>query len=435
PTAQAAAEGTDMFDHFRVNEQVEKALSRKVNLPSGGSLVIDRTEAMTVVDVNTGKFTGSGGNLEETVTKNNLEAAEEVIRQLRLRDIGGIIVVDFIDMVLESNRDLVTRRLVECLARDRTRHQVAEVTSLGLVQMTRKRIGTGLAESFDAAGEDMSGRGLMLPGTDEKDSGSSNRGRGRRSRGGDQGGRSGDQPAPQQDPEAEKKQDQSRSAVAAIAKATLKKSDDEADAAGAKGVDDKGGDNKGGDDRSGAAPNGDDQNGEEKSSERRSRRRGGRSRSRGSAQRDHEGQTQQDSTTAVTAETQTDASETASVETAAPDTAAAGAEKPNVDEQTTEKPKATAPKTEEPKVEAWQAFVPAQDAGPAPFMIGADSATTVQTRPEPEPQPAGEATMSSEATTALATDAESDADEAADESSESQPQKPALPILMLGMED
>src|SRR5699024_8649400 len=118
-----------------------------------------------------------------------------------------------------------------------------------------------------------------------------------------------------------------------------------------------------------------------------------------------------------------------------PDTAAAGAEKPNVDEQTTEKPKATAPKTEEPKVEAWQAFVPAQDAGPAPFMIGADSATTVQTRPEPEPQPAGEATMSSEATTALATDAESDADEAADESSESQPQKPALPILMLGMED
>ena len=435
PTAEAAAAGTDIFDHFRVNEQVEKALSRKVNLPSGGSLVIDRTEAMTVVDVNTGKFTGSGGNLEETVTKNNLEAAEEVIRQLRLRDIGGIIVVDFIDMVLESNRDLVTRRLVECLARDRTRHQVAEVTSLGLVQMTRKRIGTGLAESFDAAGEDMSGRGLMLPGTDEKDSGSSNRGRGRRSRGGDQGGKSGDQSASQQDPEAEKKQDQSRSAVAAIAKATLKKSDDEADAAGAKGVDDKGGDNKGGDDRSGAAPNGDDQNGEEKSSERRSRRRGGRSRSRGSAQRDHEGQTQQDSTTAVTAEAQTDASETASVETAAPDTAAAGAEKPNVDEQTTEKPKATAPKTEEPKVEAWQAFVPAQDAGPAPFMIGADSATTVQTRPEPEPQPAGEATMSSEATTALATDAESDADEAADESSESQPQKPALPILMLGMED
>ena len=156
----------DVFDHFRVSEQIEKALSRKVNLPSGGSLVIDRTEAMTVIDVNTGKFTGSGGNLEETVTKNNLEAAEEVIRQLRLRDIGGIIVVDFIDMVLESNRDLVVRRLVECLGRDRTKHQVAEVTSLGLVQMTRKRIGTGLAEGLVAAGEDLSGRGLVLPGTE-----------------------------------------------------------------------------------------------------------------------------------------------------------------------------------------------------------------------------------------------------------------------------
>ncbi len=110
-------------------------------LPSGGSLVIDRTEAMTVVDVNTGKFTGQGGNLEETVTRNNLEAAEEIVRQLRLRDVGGIVVIDFIDMVLESNRELVLRRLLECLARDRTKHQVAEVTSLGLVQMTRKRVG------------------------------------------------------------------------------------------------------------------------------------------------------------------------------------------------------------------------------------------------------------------------------------------------------
>ena len=137
-----------MFAAYRIDEQIHKGLDRKVWLPSGGSLVIDRTEAMTVVDVNTGKFTGSGGNLEETVTKNNLEAAEEMVRQLRLRDIGGIIVVDFIDMVLESNRDLVLRRLVECLGRDRTRHQVAEVTSLGLVQMTRKRIGTGLLESF-----------------------------------------------------------------------------------------------------------------------------------------------------------------------------------------------------------------------------------------------------------------------------------------------
>ncbi|HRN30135.1 MAG TPA: Rne/Rng family ribonuclease, partial [Terrimesophilobacter sp.] len=138
----------DSFDEFRIAEQIEKALDRKVWLPSGGSLVIDRTEAMTVVDVNTGKFVGSGGNLEETVTKNNLEAAEEIVRQLRLRDIGGIIVVDFIDMVLESNRDLVLRRLVECLSRDRTKHQVAEVTSLGLVQMTRKKLGLGLLESF-----------------------------------------------------------------------------------------------------------------------------------------------------------------------------------------------------------------------------------------------------------------------------------------------
>ena len=117
---------------------------------------------MTVVDVNTGKFTGSGGNLEETVTKNNLEAAEEMVRQLRLRDIGGIIVIDFIDMVLESNRDLVLRRLVECLGRDRTRHQVAEVTSLGLVQMTRKRIGTGLLEAFGTDCEACKGRGLVL---------------------------------------------------------------------------------------------------------------------------------------------------------------------------------------------------------------------------------------------------------------------------------
>ena len=150
----------DAFDHYRVDEQIAKALERKVWLPSGGSLVIDRTEAMTVIDVNTGKFTGGGGNLEETVTKNNLEAAEEVARQLRLRDIGGIIVVDFIDMVLGSNRDLVMRRLVECLARDRTRHQVAEVTSLGLVQMTRKRIGTGLLETFSKPCDCCGGRGL-----------------------------------------------------------------------------------------------------------------------------------------------------------------------------------------------------------------------------------------------------------------------------------
>ncbi|MBT2568243.1 Rne/Rng family ribonuclease [Arthrobacter sp. ISL-85] len=151
----------DIFAAWRIDEQIHKALERKVFLPSGGSLVIDRTEAMTVVDVNTGKFTGSGGNLEETVTKNNLEAAEEVVRQLRLRDIGGIIVIDFIDMVLESNRDLVLRRMVECLGRDRTKHQVAEVTSLGLVQMTRKRMGTGLLEVFGEQCEACAGRGVV----------------------------------------------------------------------------------------------------------------------------------------------------------------------------------------------------------------------------------------------------------------------------------
>ncbi|GLI28874.1 hypothetical protein ARHIZOSPH14_31160 [Agromyces rhizosphaerae] len=152
----------DAFDEYRITEQIEKALDRKVWLPSGGSLIVDRTEAMTVIDVNTGKFVGSGGNLEETVTKNNLEAAEEIVRQLRLRDIGGIIVVDFIDMVLESNRDLVLRRLVECLSRDRTKHQVAEVTSLGLVQMTRKKLGLGLLESFSEACETCAGRGIIV---------------------------------------------------------------------------------------------------------------------------------------------------------------------------------------------------------------------------------------------------------------------------------
>ncbi|HEY3611599.1 MAG TPA: Rne/Rng family ribonuclease [Pseudonocardiaceae bacterium] len=153
---------TDVFVEYRIDEQILKALDRKVWLPSGGYLVIDRTEAMTVIDVNTGKFTGSGGNLEETVTRNNLEAAEEIVRQLRLRDIGGIIVVDFIDMVLESNRDLVLRRLTECLGRDRTRHQVAEVTSLGLVQMTRKRVGTGLLEAFSVTCEHCRGRGVLV---------------------------------------------------------------------------------------------------------------------------------------------------------------------------------------------------------------------------------------------------------------------------------
>ncbi|GIG20097.1 hypothetical protein Cch01nite_08210 [Cellulomonas chitinilytica] len=153
---------TDVFSVHRIDEQLAKGMDRKVWLPSGGSLVIDRTEAMTVVDVNTGKFTGSGGTLEETVTRNNLEAAEEIVRQLRLRDIGGIIVIDFIDMVLESNRDLVLRRLVECLGRDRTKHQVAEVTSLGLVQMTRKRVGQGLVEAFSETCEHCHGRGFIV---------------------------------------------------------------------------------------------------------------------------------------------------------------------------------------------------------------------------------------------------------------------------------
>ncbi|MCC2318186.1 Rne/Rng family ribonuclease [Cellulomonas chengniuliangii] len=152
----------DVFAAHRVDEQLAKGMDRKVWLPSGGSLIIERTEAMTVVDVNTGKFTGSGGTLEETVTRNNLEAAEEIVRQLRLRDIGGIIVIDFIDMVLESNRDLVLRRLVECLGRDRTKHQVAEVTSLGLVQMTRKRVGQGLVEAFSETCEHCHGRGFIV---------------------------------------------------------------------------------------------------------------------------------------------------------------------------------------------------------------------------------------------------------------------------------
>jgi len=161
---EAYAPDGDPFVEYRVGEGIAKALDRKVWLPSGGSLVIDRTEAMTVVDVNTGKFVGSGGNLEETVTKNNIEAAEEIVRQLRLRDIGGIIVIDFIDMVLESNRDLVVQRLMECLSRDRTKHQVAEVTSLGLVQMTRKKLGLGLLETFSEACDTCQGRGVVIHG-------------------------------------------------------------------------------------------------------------------------------------------------------------------------------------------------------------------------------------------------------------------------------
>ncbi|MYY00502.1 Rne/Rng family ribonuclease, partial [Streptomyces sp. SID486] len=175
---------TDVFATYRIDEQLAKALDRKVWLPSGGSLVIDRTEAMVVVDVNTGKFTGQGGNLEETVTRNNLEAAEEIVRQLRLRDLGGIIVIDFIDMVLESNRDLVLRRLLECLGRDRTKHQVAEVTSLGLVQMTRKRVGQGLLESFSETCVHCNGRGVIV----HLDQATTNGGGGKRKKRGGRGG-------------------------------------------------------------------------------------------------------------------------------------------------------------------------------------------------------------------------------------------------------
>ncbi|SDR78765.1 ribonuclease E [Corynebacterium timonense] len=154
--------GADAFETYRIDEQIQKALSRTVWLPSGGTLVIDKTEAMTVIDVNTGKFTGSGGSLEETVTRNNLEAAEEIVRQMRLRDLGGMIIVDFIDMILPENQELVLRRLKEALGRDRTRHQVSEVTSLGLVQMTRKRLGTGLLETFSTPCETCGGRGILL---------------------------------------------------------------------------------------------------------------------------------------------------------------------------------------------------------------------------------------------------------------------------------
>ncbi|WP_433167331.1 Rne/Rng family ribonuclease [Kribbella sp. CA-247076] len=240
----------DVFANYRIDEQIKKALDRKVWLPSGGSLIIDRTEAMTVVDVNTGKFTGSGGNLEETVTKNNLEAAEEIVRQLRLRDIGGIIVIDFIDMVLESNRDLVLRRLVECLGRDRTKHQVAEVTSLGLVQMTRKRIGTGLLEAFSENCDHCGGRGLILHDEPKESRRRDSRGGGNSGGNGGGGGQDhkhaaqdgeggrkssrrrgrgkGRSEEEQPEPEAPQHNGDAAQRLAQIAAATAKKSDDDA---------------------------------------------------------------------------------------------------------------------------------------------------------------------------------------------------------------
>ncbi|WP_039796658.1 translation initiation factor IF-2 N-terminal domain-containing protein [Nocardia araoensis] len=207
--------GVDVFETYRIDEQLAKALDRKVWLPSGGTLVIDRTEAMTVIDVNTGKFTGAGGsNLEETVTRNNLEAAEEIVRQMRLRDIGGMIVVDFIDMVLESNRDLVLRRLTEALGRDRTRHQVSEVTSLGLVQMTRKKLGTGLVEAFSTTCEHCHGRGILVhsypvePGSGEEPAARTRESGSRRRRGRDKGAAAAPQPANGSGPVTEQVEDE-----------------------------------------------------------------------------------------------------------------------------------------------------------------------------------------------------------------------------------
>ena len=223
----------DLFHQLRVDEQLAKALDRKVYLPSGGSLVIDRTEAMTVIDVNTGKYIGSGGNLEQTVTRNNLEAAEEIVRQLRLRDVGGIVVIDFIDMVLESNRDLVLRRLTECLGRDRTKHQVAEVTSLGLVQMTRKRVGEGLLEAFSEQCPTCHGRGVIvhaepiaIGGDDGDDAaeGPAPKRRSRRERGNGAGTHKAVEDLEQIDPERRRA---AASAMMAIAKATHLEDDDE----------------------------------------------------------------------------------------------------------------------------------------------------------------------------------------------------------------
>jgi ribonuclease E len=328
-------EDEDIFNHYRIEEQIQKALQRTVSLPSGGSLVIDRTEAMTVVDVNTGKFTGSGGNLEETVTRNNLEAAEEVIRQIRLRDIGGIIVVDFIDMVLESNRDLVVRRLVECLGRDRTKHQVAEVTSLGLVQMTRKRIGTGLAESLVSAGEDLTGRGLLLPGSEE-DGSKAHRGtrssnhdnRRDRKRRGDSGSKSKhNEPETTEEPVSS---DASRSAVAAIAKATLKKDDAEPTES-----------------KSDAQSQTDDAANSDESGKSRSRSRNGRRRSRSNRSDD--------------------------VQTETP------GEKPVAEKSNSEKPSSDEPTTAAEQRPAAETKPAAEEPKDLPLMIGADSETKVAT--------------------------------------------------------
>lgn len=422
-------EDGDIFDHYRVSEQIDKALQRKVMLPSGGSLVIDRTEAMTVIDVNTGKFTGSGGNLEETVTKNNLEAAEEVIRQLRLRDIGGIIVVDFIDMVLESNRDLVVRRLVECLGRDRTRHQVAEVTSLGLVQMTRKRIGTGLAESLAAAGEDLSGRGLVLPGT-EDDGSSRGQYKSRKRRG--QDNRRSNKDA--QSREEEEKQSASRSAVAAIAKATLKADDD--DSAETPAADQGSGsadEQNSGSQRTGRGRQDDgvsgDAGGESSSRSRRSRR------SKKQAQPADDSSAQEGSEDTQGSDERS-AGESGSGEQGgkrsrrsrsrqAAKSADAGQQAAGEAQSSQQPETSSAPARRTPRK-------PAEPSGPAPLMIGAETETRVQeapARPASQPERADSQPERADSSAAQSAAAEQQ------ERQEPEKQTEAPPILIIGADD
>ncbi|PMB99080.1 Rne/Rng family ribonuclease [Brevibacterium luteolum] len=413
-------EDGDIFDHYRVSEQIDKALQRKVMLPSGGSLVIDRTEAMTVIDVNTGKFTGSGGNLEETVTKNNLEAAEEVIRQLRLRDIGGIIVVDFIDMVLESNRDLVVRRLVECLGRDRTRHQVAEVTSLGLVQMTRKRIGTGLAESLAAAGEDLSGRGLVLPGTEE-DGSARNQYKSRKRRGQDI--RRSNKDA--QSREDEEKQSASRSAVAAIAKATLK-SDDDAEAANDAKANAE--NQAKAEDQAKADPQAGDAGEQAKADEQKSDADGQLQRGSGSSRsRRSRRAKKQDATQAEAKQAEADQSDAAQESAGASDSAAADASTGSQDASTADT--AEAGEQKQKRSRSRRSRKPAEPSGPAPLMIGADAETRVQEAPVQR------APVSQEPAQEEAQSTRTEPAQQAEEKKAEEKKAAAPPILIIGADD
>ncbi|MGJ7540149.1 Rne/Rng family ribonuclease [Brevibacterium luteolum] len=413
-------EDGDIFDHYRVSEQIDKALQRKVMLPSGGSLVIDRTEAMTVIDVNTGKFTGSGGNLEETVTKNNLEAAEEVIRQLRLRDIGGIIVVDFIDMVLESNRDLVVRRLVECLGRDRTRHQVAEVTSLGLVQMTRKRIGTGLAESLAAAGEDLSGRGLVLPGT-EDDGSSRGQYKSRKRRG--QDNRRSNKDA--QSREDEEKQSASRSAVAAIAKATLKSGDDAEAANDAKAN----AENQAKvEDQAKADPQAGDAGEQAKADEHKSDADGQSQRGSGSSRSGRSRRAKkQDAKQAEAKQAEADQSDAAQESAGASDSAAADASTGSQDAGTADT--AEAGEQKQKRSRSRRSRKPAEPSGPAPLMIGADAETRVQEAPV-QPAPVSQELAQEEAQSTRTEPAQQ-----AEEKKAEEKKAVAPPILIIGADD